>query len=145
MSSSERIAPNVSSQIDHIFPALTDAQIARVARYGRTRSVEAGVELIEEGRQVDSFFVVIDGELEVVRLSGANEQLVTAHGPGQFTGEMNMLIGRRGLVTVRATRMTEVIEVERQVLLDLVQTDSELSEIFMRAFLLRRVELIAHG
>jgi thioredoxin reductase (NADPH) len=145
MSPADRIAPNVSSPIDHIFPALTEAQIARVARYGRARSVEAGEQLIEAGTQVDSMFVVIDGELEVVRPSGENEQLVTAHGPGQFSGEMNMLIGRRGLVTVRATRPTEVIEVDRQVLLDLVQTDSELSEIFMRAFLLRRVELIAHG
>jgi len=145
MSASDRIAPNVSSPIDHIFPALTEAQIARVARYGRVRSVETGAELIAAGTQVDSFFVVIDGELEVVRAYGLSEQLVTAHRPGQFTGEMNMIIGRRGLVTIRATRPTEVVEVDRQVLLDLVQTDSELSEIFMRAFLLRRVELIARG
>ena len=66
----DRIAPNVSSPIDHIFPALTDAQIARVARYGRRRSVDAGVELIEAGTQINSMFVVIDGELEVVRPSG---------------------------------------------------------------------------
>jgi thioredoxin reductase (NADPH) len=142
---SDRIAPVMSSRMDHIFPALTAAQIGRIARYGRRRSVETGVELIEAGRQVDSFFVVIDGELEVVRPSGVNEEFVTAHGPGQFTGEVNMLIGRRGLVTIRATRPTEVLELDRQVLLDLVQTDSELSEIFMRAFLLRRSELIARG
>ena len=39
----------------------------------------------------------------------------------------------------------EVIEVDRENLLALVQTDSELSDILMRAFILRRVELIAHG
>jgi thioredoxin reductase (NADPH) len=38
-----------------------------------------------------------------------------------------------------------VIDVKRDDLLSLVQTDSELSDIFMRAFILRRVELIAHG
>ena len=38
-----------------------------------------------------------------------------------------------------------MIELDREHLLALVQTDSELSEIFMRAFILRRVELIAHG
>ena len=39
----------------------------------------------------------------------------------------------------------EVIELDREHLLALVQTDSELGEIIMRAFILRRVELIAHG
>ena len=65
--------------------------------------------------------------------------------PGQFTGEVTMLSGRRGLVRMRAGEAGAVIEVEREHLLALVQTDSELSEIFMRAFILRRVELIAHG
>src|SRR5206468_5253303 len=39
----------------------------------------------------------------------------------------------------------EVIELAREQLLELIQTDAELSEIFMRAFILRRVELIASG
>ena len=56
-----------------------------------------------------------------------------------------MLSGRRGLVRMRAGEPGAVIEVEREHVLALVQTDSELSEIFLRAFLLRRVELIAHG
>ena len=38
-----------------------------------------------------------------------------------------------------------MIELDREQLLALVQTDAELSEILMRAFILRRVELIAHG
>ena len=46
---------------------------------------------------------------------------------------------------IRATEPGEVIELERDRLLALVQTDSELSEILMRAFILRRVELIAQG
>ena len=142
---SDRVAPVVSSRIEHTFPALTAAQIARIAHYGRRRSIETGEDVIEAGEQVDSFFVVIDGELEVVRPSGPNEEFVTAHGPGHFTGEVNMLIGRRGLVTIRATRPTEVLELDRKVLLGIVQTDSELSEIFMRAFLLRRSALIERG
>jgi hypothetical protein len=65
--------------------------------------------------------------------------------PGQFTGEVTILSGRLGLVRIRAGEAGAVIELERQHLLALVQTDSELSDIFMRAFILRRVELIAHG
>ena len=91
------------------------------------------------------FFVVTAGRVEVVRPSGSTETLVAVHGPGQFTGEVNMLSGRPALVRSRASEPGEVIELDREHLLTLVQTDSELSELIMRAFILRRVELIAHG
>jgi thioredoxin reductase (NADPH) len=56
-----------------------------------------------------------------------------------------MLSGRRSLVRARATEPGEVIELDRERMLELVQTDSELGEILLRAFIFRRVELIAHG
>jgi len=56
-----------------------------------------------------------------------------------------MLSGRRALVTLRVGEPGEVIEVDRDQLLALVQIDAELSEIFVRAFLLRRAQLIAGG
>jgi thioredoxin reductase (NADPH) len=62
--------------------------------------------------------------------------------PGAFTGELNMLSGRRGLVRIRAGEPSEVIEIVREQLLSLIQTDGELSDIFLRAFILRRLELI---
>ncbi len=54
-----------------------------------------------------------------------------------------MITGRRALARMRVSEPGEVIELNREQLLDLVQTDAELSEILMRAFILRRVELIA--
>ena len=101
--------------------------------------------LIEQGDTSVPFFVVITGEVEIVRPFGTNETLITIHGDGEFTGEVNMLSGRRSLVRVRASKPGEVIELDHQDLLGLVQTDSELSDILMRAFILRRVELIAAG
>src|SRR5438477_7234146 len=56
-----------------------------------------------------------------------------------------MLSGRRALVCGRMSKAGEVIELNRHALQQLVQTDVELSEIIMRAFILRRLELIAHG
>src|SRR5207244_5410847 len=50
-----------------------------------------------------------------------------------------------GLVRIRAAEESELIEIDREQLLALVQTDSELSDIFLRAFILRRLELIARG
>lgn len=145
MSEERRGLPLTNSRIEKIFPKLTPAQIGRIAAHGRTRSVRPGDVLIEQGDTSVPFFVVITGEVEIVRPFGTNETLITIHGDREFTGEVNMLSGRRSLVRVRASKPGEVIELDHKDLLGLVQTDSELSDILMRAFILRRVELIAAG
>jgi thioredoxin reductase (NADPH) len=129
---------------DHMFPTLTPAHVARIAAHGHTRQVQQGEVLIEPGEQALRFFVVTAGQVEIVRPSGAGA-VVAVLRPGQFTGEVNMLSGRRVLVRIRVSESGAVIEVDREQLLTLVQTDSELSEILMRAFILRRVEIIARG
>lgn len=140
------MAPSlVSSRAEQMFPTLTPAQVARIAAHGRVRSFQRGEVLVEAGDHEVPFYVVTAGEVEIVRPSGGTETLVAVHGPGQFSGEVNMLSGRRTLVRARATQPGEVVEMDRDHLLALVQTDTELSEIIMRAFILRRVELIAHG
>jgi thioredoxin reductase (NADPH) len=143
MSDARRGLPLTKSHVEKIFPKLTMAQIGRITAHGRTRSVKPGEVLIEQGDISVPFFVVITGEVEIVRPFGAYETLVTVHGHGEFTGEVNMLSGRRSLVRARATKVGEVIELNHQQMLGLVQTDAELSEILMRAFILRRVELIS--
>src|SRR4051812_9710225 len=145
MSNARRGLPLTSSRIEKIFPKLTQAQIGRIEAYGRTRSVQPGEVLIEQGDTSVPFFVVITGEIEIVRPSGAAETLVTIHGYGEFTGEVNMLSGRRSLIRARATKPGKVIELDRTHMMALVQTDAELGEILMRAFILRRVELVAAG
>jgi thioredoxin reductase (NADPH) len=100
--------------------------------------------LVEAGEN-PRFFVVTAGNIEIVRPARGTEEVVAVCGPGRFTGEVNMLSGRRGFLRIRASASGEVIAVEREHLLALVQTDSELSDILMRAFILRRVELIARG
>jgi len=107
------------------------------------RAMERGEVLYEQGDSAASFFVVVSGELEVVRPSGAVETLVTVHGSGQFTGEVGTLSGRRTLFRVRATKPGKVIELDRQHMLALIQSDAELGEILTRAFILRRAELVA--
>ncbi len=135
----------LSSGVERMFPTLTPAQVKRIAAHGKQRSIRSGEVLIEAGARVVPFFVVTAGRVEVVRPSGSTETLVAVHGPGQFTGEVNMLSGRPTLVRSRTIESGEVIELDREQLLALVQTDSELSELIMRAFILRRVELIARG
>jgi thioredoxin reductase (NADPH) len=131
-------------RIDQMFPTLTMVQIARVAAHGGKRQLQPGEIVQEVGAQV-RFFVVTAGKIDIFSILGPSESLVATLQAGQFTGEVNLLSGRRGLTRIRASEAGEVIELEREGLLDLLQTDSELSDIVMRAFILRRVELIAHG
>jgi thioredoxin reductase (NADPH) len=60
-----------------------------------------------------------------------------------FTGELSVLMGRRVLIRIRATEKSKLIEIDREALQDLVEADSELSDVFLQAFILRRLELIA--
>src|SRR5919108_5389380 len=143
MSDTRRGLPLTSSRVEQIFPTLTPAQIRRISLHGHTREMQRGQVLVEQGDRDVPFFVVVTGELEIVRPSGGVETLVTVFGPGQFSGEVGYLSGRRALFRARATKPGELIELDRQHMLALVQTDAELGEILMRAFILRRVELVA--
>ena len=139
------VLPTVTSLREHVFPTLTAAQIERIAAHGRRRATNRGEVLVEAGAPVVPFFVVTAGALEVVRPSAEGETLIAIHRPGQFTGEVNMISGRRALFRSRVRESGEVIELDRDHMNVLVQTDSELSETLLRAFILRRVELITAG
>jgi thioredoxin reductase (NADPH) len=126
-----------------MFPKLTPAQIDRVSRIGYRRDVHAGEVLYDLGEQNTRFFVVLTGEIDLVRPIGNREEPVIVLHPGEFTGEINMLSSRRSLVRARTLSDGSVIAVDRDGLRALVQRDAELSEILMRAFILRRVALVA--
>src|ERR671919_2075293 len=145
VSNTRRGLPLKSSILEQIFPTLTPAQISRIAPHGHMRTMQRGEVIVEQGDRNVPFFVVVSGEVEIVRPSGDVETLITAYGPGQFTGEVNNLSGRPAVFRVCATKQGELIELDRQHMLSLLQTDADLGEIMMRAFLLRRVELVSAG
>lgn len=137
----------MAQPLDHdlLFPKLSAAQIARLDALGRRRKVAEGDALYEVGDANRSFYVLLEGRLEVVSPSREGETRITAAEAGEFTGELDLLSGRRSLVRATALAPTELIEIEQATLRRVVQTDSELSEIILRAFLHRRAFLIAEG
>lgn len=126
-----------------MFPTLAPAQIARLERYGKRVHHRQGEILVRPGERFSKMLVVLSGSLEVVR-SGldSNEELITRHEAGSFTGEMNVLRGLASLVQIRVSEAGEMLVIEQEELRTIVQTDAELSELFMRAFILRRVGLV---
>ena len=128
-----------------MFPALSPAQLARIEVHGSSRPVAPGEILFHAGATGAPFVVIRSGTIDVVGTAATSGTPIVTLGPGQFTGEMNLVAGRPTLVTARAREAGEIIALDRDEVVKLVQTDSELSEILMRAFILRRVGLIAQG
>ena len=146
MSDNEQTTPALpGAKPDDMFPALTLEQQARVAAHGRVRQVEGAETVVEANAEPNKFFFVVTGQLNLVRVSEDREDVVAVCRPGMFTGELNVLSGRPGLLRIQAAETSELIEIDRERLVALIQTDSELSDIFLRAFILRRLELIARG
>src|SRR5437763_11828082 len=127
MSSPPLLPPDSPNQKE-IFPALTPAQVARLSPFARERSLGDGEILWELGDRQRSMYVVVEGEVAV--LSGT-DRLVTVHEPGGFSGDVDLLSGRPVVVSGRARGATRVLEVSPERLRSVVQTDPELSEIFL--------------
>src|SRR6058998_3817700 len=133
------------SRTNEAFPELTLAQLARVEPHGRRRRLTQGEVVGEPGQPVTKIFVVLSGQLDAVTPLQTSTASMPRFTPGMFTGERSILSGGRFLGRISATVPSDVIEVERDELLKLIQTDTELSDTFLRAFILRRLQLIDRG
>src|SRR6266576_5123708 len=145
MTSSTVPAPaKAGAQKAEAFPELTPAQLQRLEPHGHRRKLAEGEVVGEPGQPVAKIFVVLSGQLDAVahttvKLSTTPAINFTA---GIFTGERSILSGGRFLGRIAATVPSEVLEIEREELLNVMATDTQLSDIFLRAFILRRLELI---
>jgi thioredoxin reductase (NADPH) len=133
------------SDEDIAFPRLTDAQIQALTPRGRVRRVEAGEVLWSEGDRGFDFFVLLQGEMEVIDPSGDAPRRVTVHHPGEFSGDVDMLTGRVSLVTARMLTPGEVLVLDNEHLRGVIGELPEISELLLRAFLMRRRLLVGQG
>jgi thioredoxin reductase (NADPH) len=135
--------PPFSGRKAQMFPQLTPAQIARLEAVATHRRISQGEILAEPGDRHRPMLVVLSGSIEVVQPGMNGEALIVVHTAGSFTGEMSTLQGIGSLVRARVRDAGEVLVIAEDRLRTVIQTDSDLSELFMRAFILRRVGLIA--
>jgi len=124
------------------FPVLTEAQISRLRSASTLRQVHAGEVLFQPGDTAMPFFVLLSGQLEIVQPTLMGERSITTHTAGAFTGELSMITGQRCLVLGRVAEAGEFLEMNSDAFRSLIARDAEMSEILMRAFILRRLALI---
>jgi thioredoxin reductase (NADPH) len=130
-----------SGRSAQMFPHLTPVQIARLSAHGHRISTHKGQILAEPGDRLP-MFVVLSGSLEIIQPTLAGETLVVVHTQGSFSGDVGTLRGISAVVRMRVREDGEVLAIDEPHLRTIVQTDSELSELFMRAYILRRVLLM---
>jgi CRP-like cAMP-binding protein len=82
-----------------LFASLDDAELGELATWFDEQTVSEGVRLVGEGAAGYSFFLLVDGGVEVVAEGTTLAQL----GPGDFFGEMAILGNGRRTATVTAT------------------------------------------
>jgi thioredoxin reductase (NADPH) len=137
--------PAASEQPDPKFPVLEAAQIDELREFGRRRPVSPGEIVYDLGDEHHGVFVVLSGSIEVFGVAQQQESSLAVLQPGMFTGEVNQLSGRRSLVRCRAREESDLLEIDRGSLRRIMQSNAALGEIFLRAFALRRVYLIANS
>ncbi len=137
--------PETPEPPDAMFPTLGGAQIERLASLSTRRHAQPSEILFDRGDDQHGVFIVLEGSIELVGVSNDGESVLRVLGPGAFTGEVNQLSGRRSLVRCRAREASVVLELGRTSLRQVMQTDARLGEVLLRAFVLRRVYLIANS
>jgi thioredoxin reductase (NADPH) len=126
-------------------PILTESQVERIRVFTKPREVAAGVVLYNPDDDTPPVYVVIEGKIRIISLAGAVEDTLTTYSPGQFSGELLMIAGRRSIYRCQAVEASRLLELSAENLRTLISKDAELSDIFMKTFLARRLAMASHG
>jgi thioredoxin reductase (NADPH) len=126
-------------------PILTESQLERVRVFTKTRQAAQGEVLYEPDDDTPPVYIVIEGAIRIISLAGGSEQTVTTYFAGQFSGELLMIAGRRSIYRCQAVEASNLLELSAEDLRTLIGKDAELSDIFMNAFLARRLSLSTNG
>src|SRR5258705_1178731 len=135
-----------SPDIYGAYPRLADDQIATLEAGGARRAVDTGEMLVREGERSDYFFVILSGKVGVTPTDDAgNRHVIRVHGPGRFLGELGDLEGQAAFYTAEVVEPGEVLVAPTERVRALVAHDPVLSDLILRAYLLRRSLLIQEG
>ncbi len=126
-------------------PVLTASQIDRIRPFAKPRQVAEGEVLYQPNDDTPPVFVVLSGAIRILAVMAGEERPVTTYGTGQFSGELLMIAGRRSIYKCQVAEAGALLELSAANLRALIGRDAELSEIFMKAFLARRLSLQETG
>jgi thioredoxin reductase (NADPH) len=118
---------------------LPEQVVAALEARGKRRSVAVGEMLYRVDDRQYPFVYAVSATLEV---RGPDGMVLGVLEPGQFTGEVGLLLGQTSFSDCVAVKAGEVVLVAALEIADLVQVDPELSDILLPAFAARRIMLM---
>ena len=98
----------------HLCRALSSAEIDALAAIAETREVAAGRELFREGDPGDGLFLVVSGEIDIVKESPAGPRSLAHLGQGAILGEISLLTSEARSATGRALVDARVLHLPMQ-------------------------------
>ncbi len=129
-----------------IFPVLTPEQTERLAAYGVEEVIVPGQVLFRRGDRRADFFLVLEGKVGITRTGEVgDDEIITVHGPGQFSGELDQVSARALLVGAVVVAPGRVVRVAHKDVAHMMAAEPDIGEIIMRAFILRRMGFLHHG
>jgi len=111
-----------------VFPRFTEEQLEALMPYGTERRYGSGERLFDESGTVDSFFVVLEGE---VRIGRGKEENVAVHPAGEFTGGLSVLTGKGSRHRATAVVPSRILEIPAASYGRLQAERPELGEVFL--------------
>ncbi|MBI4279525.1 MAG: cyclic nucleotide-binding domain-containing protein [Armatimonadetes bacterium] len=117
-----------------LFTGLPEQDLERIAGTVKERQYAAGEEIVQQGRPGFSFFMILDGGVEVRR----DGHVLRALEPGEFFGEIAVLDDAPRSATVVATRPTTCLAITRKDLVDILKAYPEIA-VRMLGVLARRL------
>jgi thioredoxin reductase (NADPH) len=119
----------IASRLPQMFPALADAEISRIRRFGALRHYSDGARLYAAGDRTPGMFVVLEGTVTISQRDGLGHVApIVRQGRGQFLAEIAQLSGGTELVDARADRDVEALLIPPDQLRTLLVAEAELGE-----------------
>jgi signal transduction histidine kinase/predicted CoA-binding protein len=120
-----------------LFADLDDASLDQLCRLVEEVHLPAGAELFAEGSPGDRAYVVKEGEIEVLKLSGGREVILAVHRRGGVIGEMALLEEKPRMATVRARRESTLLAIGQEQLDHLLNTSPTAARVMLQTLIAR--------
>lgn len=119
---------------------LSDEQKAELIAHATILRFGRGEEIIKQGNDGCSMFIILEGEADVIIQSGGQEMHLAKLHSGDAFGEMCMLTGEKRSATVMARTDCEIWEISRNVLQPLMHENTCLAERMSELLAKRKLE-----
>lgn len=114
-----------------IFACLEDADRQRFADRAADVRLQPGEWLIREG-EVPYFFVLLEGHLQLRKEILGRSTDLHAYKPGEFFGEVPILLGAPAFASVQSTSSARVARFDAQLLFEMIQTSAACSALILQ-------------